>query len=66
MPLGGSLTGATEPQGSGGMLAALALLASPTDARPEKFGDMHYEGAFPLPGLTGEYDVMLGRYGGVV
>lgn len=66
LPLGGSLTGATDPQGSGGLLAALALWRRLLTQGPEKFGDLHYEGAFPLPGLQGEFDVLLGRYGGVV
>ncbi|MGC3969089.1 MAG: hypothetical protein QM775_17520 [Pirellulales bacterium] len=60
LPLGDSLAGFTEPEGSGGLLAALALWRRLLAAGPEKFGNLHYEGSFPLPGLPGQYDVFLG------
>ena len=66
LPLSDSLAGFTDPEGSGGFLAALSLWRRLIAVGPEKFGNMQYEGAFPLPGLPGNYDVLLGRSGGVV
>jgi len=65
LPVGGSFAGAIEPQGTGGLLATLSLWRRLIAVGPAKFGDMRYEGAFPLPGMTENYDVLLGRQAGV-
>jgi serine protease Do len=65
LPVGGSFDGAIDPQGTGGLLATLSLWRRLLALGPAKFGDMRYEGAFPLPGLPDNYDVLLGRQAGV-
>ena len=65
LPLGGSFVGAAEPQGSGGMLAALSLWRRLVTVGPDKFGDLQYEGTFTLPERPEQFDVLIGRYGGV-
>jgi serine protease Do len=64
LQVGESLVETAEPEGSGGLLAAFALWRRLLEQGPEKFGDVHYEGAFTLPGLPETYDVLLGRHGG--
>lgn len=65
LPVGGSFAEALEPQGTGGLLATLSLWRRLLAVGPTKFGDLRYEGSFPLPGLTENYDVLLGRQAGV-
>lgn len=66
LPIGPSLTDSFEPQGSGGLLAALAIWRRMLNLGPAKFGDVQYQGEFPLPDLPGLYDVLLARHGGAV
>ncbi|MCE9604187.1 MAG: trypsin-like peptidase domain-containing protein [Planctomycetia bacterium] len=65
LPVGGSFAGAVDPQGTGGLLAALSLWRRLIVLGPTRFGDLRYEGAFSLPGLPDNYDVLLGRQAGV-
>ncbi|MEO8494893.1 MAG: trypsin-like peptidase domain-containing protein [Planctomycetota bacterium] len=51
-----------EPQGSGGMLAALHLWRRLLVEGPAAFGDVIYVGTAPLVGHEGMYDVLLGTY----
>jgi S1-C subfamily serine protease len=65
LPLGNDLAGATQPEGSGGLLAALALWRRLLLLGPDEFGDLHYYGAAPLSGLDSLADVLVGTWGGV-
>jgi len=64
LSVGDSLVETAEPEGSGGLLAALYLWRRLFETGAEKFGDLHYEGAFSLPGSPETYDVLIGRQGG--
>ena len=66
LALGDTLVEAAEPAGSGGLAAALAVLRRMAVVGPAKFGDVQYQGAFPLPQREQLYDVLLARYGGAV
>ena len=65
LPLAGDLTAAVEPEGTGGLLAALSVWRRLLTLGPSKFGDLTYLGTFALPGSDGVYDVLFGRYAGV-
>jgi serine protease Do len=54
-----------NPPGSGGLLAALYLWRKMLIGGPAKFGQVTYEGLAPLPGRTGQFDVLHGVGGGV-
>ncbi len=61
-----SLTGAAEPAGSGGLLAALYLWRRFLVLGPELFGDVTYAGIAPVEGkLERLVDVLSATYGGV-
>jgi serine protease Do len=47
------------PAGSGGLLAALHLWRQMLVQGPEKFGDVHYYGTAPSPGVQGLADVLM-------
>jgi S1-C subfamily serine protease len=64
LTVGESLVESAEPEGSGGLLAALYLWRRLLDLGTDKFGDLQYEGAFSLPGSPVMYDVLIGRHGG--
>ncbi len=51
-----------EPQGSGGMLAALHLWRRMLVEGPAAFGDVIYVGKAPLVGHEGLHDVLLGTF----
>ncbi|MDA1049920.1 MAG: trypsin-like peptidase domain-containing protein [Planctomycetota bacterium] len=51
-----------EPQGSGGMLAALHVWRRMLVEGPAAFGDVVYVGTAPLVGHAGLHDVLLGTY----
>lgn len=59
------LVDATEPPGSGGLLAALFLWRRLLVEGPEKFGELTYVGSFPCVGQDGLAETMTGAYGGV-
>lgn len=65
LPLGNDLAGATDPAGSGGLLAALALWRRLLVFGPDEFGDMYYFGTAPLAGSMDLADVLVGTWGGV-
>jgi serine protease Do len=77
LPMGGSLSSASEPPTSGGLLAALFLWRRLLVKGPERFGGMEYYGTLPLaasPALAGHaglseqpalVDMLIGTYGGV-
>ncbi len=50
------------PQGSGGLLPALALWQRLARLGPSKFGDVYYLGTAPLIDHEGLYDVLVGTY----
>ncbi|MBI2825671.1 MAG: trypsin-like peptidase domain-containing protein [Planctomycetia bacterium] len=57
VPITEDLTSASDPPGSGGMLAALELWRRLVVLGPEKFGDMYYLGTAPLAGPHAAADV---------
>ena len=57
---GKDLTDQLGPPGSGGLLAALHLWRRLLVAGPEKFGQLHYYGTAPCPGIDGLADVLVG------
>ncbi len=59
------LTGAVDPPGSGGLLAALHLWRRMLVLGPEKFGDVYYLGTVPLVGHDGLTETLVATYGGV-
>ncbi|MEX2558407.1 MAG: trypsin-like peptidase domain-containing protein, partial [Pirellulales bacterium] len=61
----GDLTSATEPPGSGGLLAALYLWRRLLVLGPERFGSTYYYGTMPLAGHAEPVEVLVGTYGGV-
>jgi len=63
--IGDDLTGAVDPPGSGGMLAALHLWRRMLVLGPEKFGDVYYLGSLPLSGHEGLAETLVATYGGV-
>jgi serine protease Do len=65
LPLTDDLSAATEPTGTGGLLAALSLWRRLLILGPKKFGDVTYLGTFPLREPQPVYDVLLARHGGV-
>ncbi|HVW37926.1 MAG TPA: trypsin-like peptidase domain-containing protein [Pirellulales bacterium] len=62
---GDSLTAASDPPGSGGLLAALYLWRRMLTLGPEQFGAVEYYGTAPLAGRPGLVEVLVGTYGGV-
>jgi S1-C subfamily serine protease len=54
------LTDQLGPPGSGGLLAALHLWRRLLVAGPQKFGQLHYYGTAPCPGMEGLADVLVG------
>ena len=60
-----SLTDASDPPGSGGLLAALFLWRRLLVLGPEQFGAVEYYGMAPLAGHPGLVEVLTGTYGGV-
>ena len=65
LPVEGDLAGATDPAGSGGLLAALALWRRLLVLGPDEFGELYYYGTAPLAGLGGLADVLVATWGGV-
>lgn len=65
LPTTGDLTAAVEPEGTGGLLAALSLWRRLIALGPAKYGDLTYLGTFPLTDFNVVYDVLLGRHAGV-
>jgi serine protease Do len=63
--IGDDLTGAADPPGSGGLLAALHLWRRMLVMGPEKFGDVYYLGSLPLAGHEGLAEALVATYGGV-
>lgn len=49
----------TAPSGSGGLLVALHVWRQLLVEGPEKFGDVHYYGTAPQPGVSGQADVLI-------
>ena len=54
-----------EPAGSGGLLLALHLWRRLLVAGPQQYGDVHYQGAQPLPGHAVPLDVFVALHAGV-
>jgi serine protease Do len=54
-----------DPPGSGGLLAALHLWRRLLVHGIERFGQVYYQGAFPMPGQDALADVLVGVHGGV-
>jgi serine protease Do len=65
VPITDDLSQAIEPQGSGGLLAALHLWRTLLIRGPEKLGDTIYLGTEPMLGHKGPVDVLLGTYAAV-
>jgi hypothetical protein len=63
--VGDSLTAASDPPSSGGLLAALFLWRRLLVTGPEQFGAVEYYGTAPLAGHPGLIEVLVGTYGGV-
>ena len=63
--VGDSLSDASDPPGSGGLLAALYLWRRLLVLGPEQFGAVEYYGLAPLAGRQGLFEVLTGTYGGV-
>ena len=59
---GDKLTASLNPPHSGGLLLTLYLLRRLNLEGPEKFGEVYYLGAAPLPGRPGQFDVLVGTY----
>jgi S1-C subfamily serine protease len=62
---GDSLSAASDPPASGGLLAALYLWRRFLVSGPEHFGAVEYYGLAPLAGRPGLVEVLTGAYGGV-
>ncbi|MBB77336.1 MAG: serine protease [Planctomycetaceae bacterium] len=52
----------TDPEGSGGLLAALHLWRRLLTLGPDEFGEMFYLGTAPTPSQPGLFDVLVGTY----
>lgn len=65
LDIGDSLADAGDPQGSGGLLAALHLWRRMLVRGPDGFGELHYVGTVPLPGRSGLFDELAGTSLGV-
>ena len=52
----------TDPEDSGGLLAALHLWRRLLTSGPDKFGEMFYLGTAPTPSQPGLFDVLVGTY----
>ena len=52
----------TDPENSGGLLAALYLWRHLLTSGPDKFGEMFYLGTAPTPSQPGLFDVLVGTY----
>lgn len=52
----------TDPEGSGGFLAALHLWRRLLTSGPDKFGELFYLGTAPTPSQPGLFDVLVGTY----
>lgn len=65
LAVGDSLTAASDPPASGGLLAALYLWRRLLVIGPEKFGAVEYYGTAPLAGQAGLIEVLTATYGGV-
>ena len=65
LAVGYSLTAATDPPASGGLLAALYLWRRLLVLGPERFGAVEFYGTAPLIGHPGLVEVLAGAYGGV-
>ncbi|HXT57653.1 MAG TPA: trypsin-like peptidase domain-containing protein [Pirellulales bacterium] len=63
--VGDSLTAASDPPSSGGLLTALFLWRRLLVMGPEQFGSVEYYGTAPLAGHPGLVEVLIGTYGGV-
>lgn len=60
-----SLAEASQPPGSGGLLAAMFVWRRLLLLGPEQFGDVRYEGEFPIANYPVPVDTLRAIYGGV-
>ncbi|HVX63840.1 MAG TPA: trypsin-like peptidase domain-containing protein [Pirellulales bacterium] len=65
LAVGDSLTAASDPPASGGLLAALYLWRRLLVMGPEKFGAVEYYGTAPMAGRPGLIEMLTATYGGV-
>jgi hypothetical protein len=63
LPVDDNLVGAADPDGSGGLLAALYLWRRLLVMGPEDFGSIEYYGTLPLEGHAGLVDMLTGKFG---